>query len=128
MTDEPEGAVMAQLHRAASEGTEMKYFVPAKHTCWDDPAWDGCLAAPGECAGCDEATKYPCDWCGYGHVFTTHNVEAHVDDTDAPADPVILRLMEQTGLDCFDVFDTYFNTDGPYIEGVQPRIDEEGTE
>lgn len=54
----------------------------APHTCWDAPDWDGQLSAPGECAGCDEAVQHPCSYCGYGHVFTTHNDLAHAENGD----------------------------------------------
>lgn len=59
---------------------------PASHTCWASPTWDGTLCAPGECAGCDEANEHPCEYCGYGHVFTTHNPEPHVYSGDALTD------------------------------------------
>lgn len=61
---------------------------PAKHTCWDDPNWDGTMAAEGECKGCDEAAEHKCQFCGYGHVFTTHSDLAHLDNSDSrvPAD------------------------------------------
>lgn len=70
----------------------MAYIVSKgaeKHTCWDAPDWDGTMAAPGECVGCDQAAAHPCNFCGYGEVFTTHNVLAHSEngDTQVPDDP-----------------------------------------
>jgi hypothetical protein len=58
-----------------------------KHTCWDDPQWDGSMQV--DCAGCDEAAKNPCRFCGYGRVFATHNDLAHAEngDTTVPDDP-----------------------------------------
>lgn len=47
----------------------------ARHTCWDIPMWDGTMQA--DCLGCAEARANPCRFCGYGHVFTTHNDEPH---------------------------------------------------
>jgi hypothetical protein len=61
----------------------------AAHTCWADPNWDGTLAAEGKCAGCDEAAAHPCEFCGYGDVFTTHNDEAHLEGGD-PTMPALL--------------------------------------
>ena len=65
----------------------MSYTVKrdgSPHTCWDDGEWDGTLW--DGCPGCNEARQYPCEFCGYGHVFTTHNPEAHEDygDPDIP--------------------------------------------
>jgi hypothetical protein len=59
----------------------------APHTCWDDPTWDGLLR--DSCAGCDQAVAHPCQWCGYGHAFTTHSDVAHAEngDTNVPAEP-----------------------------------------
>ena len=57
----------------------------APHTCWDDPAWNGQMAEPGKCAGCDQAAQHPCRFCGYGEVFTTHNDWAHADNGDPQA-------------------------------------------
>lgn len=59
----------------------------APHTCWSTPKWDGTMQEG--CAGCDEAAQHPCQWCGYGEVFTTHNDLAHAEngDPDVPADP-----------------------------------------
>jgi hypothetical protein len=95
-------------------------LIPKIHTCWDAPDWDGTMAAEGECAGCDEAAQHPCRFCGYGHVFTTHNSELHADpDVDEP-DWVLIQLCEATGLDCYVAFDRFFNTNGPYVEGVMP--------
>lgn len=48
-----------------------------KHTCLDNPNWDGCLTAA--CEACDQAVKYPCTFCGYGHIFTTHSDIAHAE-------------------------------------------------
>lgn len=53
----------------------------AQHTCWDSPAWDGMLS-PDTCAGCAQAVAHPCHYCGYGHIFTTHNAEAHYEHGD----------------------------------------------
>lgn len=50
------------------------------HTCWEDPLWDGALT--DGCAGCEAAMRHPCEWCGYGQVFTTHNPLAHADNGD----------------------------------------------
>ena len=60
-----------------------------QHTCWDDPQWDGLMKAQGRCAGCDEAAQHPCRYCGYGHVFATHNDLAHAEngDPDVPEIP-----------------------------------------
>ena len=51
------------------------------HTCWDAPEWDGVLN-PDTCEGCREALQHPCDYCGYGEVFTTHNDLAHGEGGD----------------------------------------------
>lgn len=60
---------------------------PARHTCWDDPQWDGTMQEG--CDGCDEAAKHPCRYCGYGEAFTTHNDLAHAENGDeqVPDDP-----------------------------------------
>jgi len=59
------------------------------HTCWEDPQWDGLMVAARDCAGCAEAGLNKCEWCGYGHMFTTHNDLAHDEngDPDVPDDP-----------------------------------------
>jgi hypothetical protein len=59
----------------------------AHHTCWDSPQWDGTMDA--DCEGCDEAENHKCNFCGYGHVFTTHSDVAHIEagDTQVPLDP-----------------------------------------
>lgn len=54
----------------------------ARHTCWNDAQSDGSISAPGVCAGCDEAAEHPCEYCGYGEVFTTHNPERHLSSGD----------------------------------------------
>lgn len=55
-----------------------------KHTCWNRPDFDGTVTP--ECDGCLVAAANPCEWCGYGHVFPTHNPIAHYEngDTSAP--------------------------------------------
>lgn len=50
-----------------------------QHTCWNSPGWDGELS--DDCPGCLQARQYPCRYCGYGHVFTTHS-EAHAERGD----------------------------------------------
>lgn len=62
-------------------------MIVEKHTCWNDPDWQGTLT--DGCAGCDQAARYPCRWCGYGHAFTTHNDVAHAEngDPNVPALP-----------------------------------------
>lgn len=52
-----------------------------EHTCWNDPGWSGTLESD-RCEGCKQAEQYPCEWCGYGHVFTTHNDVAHAENGD----------------------------------------------
>lgn len=62
----------------------MAYTVMAgakRHTCWDSPDFDG-IIDPDTCDGCQEAQQYPCDYCGYGHLFTTHNDLAHGENGD----------------------------------------------
>lgn len=83
------------------------------HTCWNDS--DGTLAAPGACRGCDQARENPCLWCGYGHVFPTHNSTAHADN----GDPVLLRLagLHPDG-DADAAFDEHFAFDAPYVEAT----------
>lgn len=54
----------------------------AKHTCWNAEDWDGLISAEGVCAGCDEANEHPCNFCGYGDAFTTHNDLAHAENGD----------------------------------------------
>jgi hypothetical protein len=58
-----------------------------QHTCWSDPNWDGTMQ--NGCKGCDEAEAHKCEFCGYGHLFTTHNDLAHSDNGDSlvPVDP-----------------------------------------
>lgn len=60
---------------------------PVKHTCWDEPMWDGTMQ--DDCKGCDQAEANKCDYCGYGWFFTTHNDLAHFDngDTQVPDNP-----------------------------------------
>lgn len=47
----------------------------AAHTCWDDPDWSGKLT--DGCHACDQAKALPCRYCGFGHVFCSHNAEQH---------------------------------------------------
>lgn len=54
----------------------------AQHICWDLPTDDGTLMEPGRCPGCDEARLHPCEFCGYGRAFPTHNPEAHEGNGD----------------------------------------------
>jgi rRNA maturation protein Nop10 len=60
---------------------------PAKHSCWTNEDWDGTMQ--DDCPGCKQAKAHPCRYCGYGHVFTTHNDEPHHDggDTQVPIPP-----------------------------------------
>jgi hypothetical protein len=51
------------------------------HSCWDTLEWDGEMQV--ERAGCDETAAHPCRFCGYEHVFTTHNIECHAENGDA---------------------------------------------
>ena len=74
----------------------------AKHTCWDNPEWDGTMS--GDCDGCVEAAKHPCMWCGYGHVFPTHNPLAHLEN----GDPLALQMGEDNWGDMF--------ANRPYVE------------
>ena len=53
---------------------------PKQHTCWDNPEWDGLMQIT--CEGCLQAEEYPCEFCGYGHIFTTHNDVAHAENGD----------------------------------------------
>jgi hypothetical protein len=72
-----------------------------KHTCWDNPQWDGQLT--DGCEGCEQAEQYPCEYCGYGHAFTTHNPEAH----GMNGDPLIHQMGESRWSKVFQ--------DKPYI-------------
>jgi len=60
-----------------------------QHTCWNDKSWDGLLA--DGCEGCKQAMEYPCEYCGYGHAFTTHNGELHAEE----GDPLANQLGEE---------------------------------
>lgn len=71
----------------------------APHTCWDAPGWDGTISAVGECSGCEQAAAHPCRWCGYGHVFTTHNPDAHLDPDDGVVDPLVPEAVFGAGAD-----------------------------
>ena len=51
-----------------------------EHTCWDDPRHDGTISEQIPCGGCMLALRNPCQWCGYGHVFPTHNPLAHIEN------------------------------------------------
>lgn len=57
---------------------------PARHTCWDSEDFDGQMQ--DGCAGCDQAAAHPCRFCGYGHVFTTHNSDPHFTGGDPLTD------------------------------------------
>ncbi len=59
----------------------MTKSADAEHTCWDTDNWDGTLQ--DDCLGCDLAIEFPCVWCGYGHIFTTHNPVAHAENEDS---------------------------------------------
>lgn len=65
---------------------DRKDIMETIHTCWNDPQWDGLME--DTCTGCQVAAAHPCVWCGYGHVFATHNPLAHYEngDTDAPSE------------------------------------------
>lgn len=65
----------------------------ATHTCWDDPKWDGCMVEG--CLGCDEAEKNPCRYCGYGHVFTTHNPDPHYEGGDPSIEADELKITQE---------------------------------
>ena len=54
--------------------------VHAEHTCWDTNDWDGTMQ--DGCLGCNLAAEFPCIWCGYGAIFTTHNPLAHAENGD----------------------------------------------
>ena len=58
----------------------MTLDVRAIHTCWDTLDWDGQMQ--DGCAGCDLAAEFPCPWCGYGAIFTTHSPLAHAENGD----------------------------------------------
>jgi hypothetical protein len=60
--------------------TELVLDVRALHTCWTRPDWKGVMM--DDCPGCDVAIEFPCQWCGYGAVFTTHNDLAHAENGD----------------------------------------------
>ena len=76
----------------------------APHTCWDDPQWDGCVS--DDCLGCKEAVANPCEYCGYGHAFTTHNPEAH----DENGDPLIATMVFDP-----DLSETWVWVNSPHI-------------
>lgn len=63
-----------------ANANEYEVVETPAHTCWDDPMWDGNMT--DGCKGCDAAAKHPCRYCGYGHVFTTHNPETHEEGGD----------------------------------------------
>lgn len=52
-----------------------------QHTCWDSPGWNGAIQ-PATCDGCAAAEKHPCDFCGFGVSFGTHNPDAHAENGD----------------------------------------------
>jgi hypothetical protein len=82
----------------------------AKHTCWDSPEWEGTMLHG--CPGCDVAEAHPCDYCGYGHIFTTHNYLAHLEDE--PSDPIAWSMTEDEWNDRF--------AELPYVElGPDPN-------
>lgn len=81
-----------------------------EHTCWAADWFDGSLA-PNECKGCDVAVEHPCLYCGYGHVFTTHNAEVHWENED----PTLM------GVDWEAITDEWSNN--PHV--YEPTQDEE---
>ncbi len=42
---------------------------------------DGTLKTK-DCPLCEEIAKFPCQWCGYGAMFYTHNLLAHNENGD----------------------------------------------
>lgn len=79
-------------------------MIVEKHTCWDTPEWDGQMQ--DNCKGCDQAAKYPCEFCGYGEVFTTHNSMAHIEN----GDQIAITMGESAWAKRF--------SDGPYVESA----------
>lgn len=35
-----------------------------------------------DCKACEAISKYPCQWCGYGHIFYSHSLLAHSENDD----------------------------------------------
>jgi hypothetical protein len=86
---------------------------PIPHTCWADPECEGVMMEG--CAGCDEAEKFPCQYCGYGHIFTTHS-EAHVHNGDRLAPDFYGSLTPEqmdAWADAPHIYDEGSSPDGP---------------
>jgi hypothetical protein len=65
---------------------------------------DGCMEWPvADCQMCNYIRQFPCMWCGFGIVFTTHNPEAHESNGDAIAS----RLGSEQWMELFDVYVPY---------------------
>lgn len=74
--------VLAQrLLLSLARVTYIVEYDAVPHTCWHADDWDGMLN-PSTCAGCAQAVAHPCHYCGYGHIFTTHNPEQHYERAD----------------------------------------------
>lgn len=83
-----------------------------KHSCWNNPSWDGCLT--DGCEGCNEAKEHRCQWCGYGHAFTTHSPLAHCENDD-PQMARIASLDAMSPLTDAEESELYAWCDSPHL-------------